>query len=145
MKPLMIGIMVFASLTSSAEEIGTLVAVSGELPIAVPFLRCRSLDREVGNETRPTVCKDRETKATFGAKAARVTNLGDTIVWIHVGEDKLPVLPKSVVTIGGESSDFRRLFLSVDEGEVAKVHVFASDRALVDRAYVYPVPDKSKD
>ena len=144
MKTLLAGFLVLASVTTRAEEIGTLVTVSGESPVVVPFLRCRSLDREPGNETRPAVCKDRETKATFAARAARVTNLGDGIVWVHVGEDKLPVLPKSVVTIGSETSDFRRLFLSVDEGVVAKVHVFASDRALVDRAFIYPVPERSK-
>ena len=144
MKTLLAGLLLLAATTSVADEFGAVITVSGEAPTRVAFLKCRTLDREEGNLDRPAVCKDRETKTTFNAKAARVTNLGDTIVWVHVGEDKAPLLPRSVMTMGAIGKALDRIFLSVDDGETARVHVFASSQIVLDRAYVYPEPDKAR-
>lgn len=144
MKKLLAGLLVFVAVTSTAEELGSVVTVSGESPQVVPFLRCRALMRESGTDERPTVCRERESKLTFNAKAARVTNLGDTVAWLHVGEDKVPLLPRTTVTVGAMDRAFTRLFLSVDEGETARVHVFASDQITLDRAYIHPEPEKPR-
>lgn len=144
MKKLLVLLFVFSGLISSASEFGSVVTVAGESPTPVLFLRCRSQALERGNEERPTVCGGRETKDTFRAKAARLTNLGETVVWVHVGEDRVPLLPRSVMTLGPLDRPFDRLFLSVTEGETARVHVFASTEVVLDRAWVYPEPENAR-
>lgn len=119
----------------TAEEYGVLVTVTGDAPVAVPFLKCDRNKRDIATETAPAVCRGRESRDpgdSFYAETARVTNLGDTIVWVHVGEDRLPVLPKSVYNAWG-TSKFRRIFLSANPDETARVHVFASDPLQHDR------------
>ena len=144
MKHALAALLLLSALTASADEFGTLVTVSGDTPTRVLFLKCRSLQREAADLERPASCKERETKTTFRAKTARVTNLGDTLVWIHVGEDKVPLLPKSVMTVGPGDGNFERIFFGVNDGETARIHVFASSDKVLDRAYVYPEPEKSR-
>ncbi|MEO8360419.1 MAG: hypothetical protein ABI672_10350 [Vicinamibacteria bacterium] len=145
MKAICVGLALIMAAASSADEYGTLVTVTGETPVAVPFLKCRRLDREAATDTTPALCKDRESKDTFSTRTARVTNLGDTIVWVHVGEDKVPVLPRTTFNPWSPSVGFRRIFLSANAGEVAFVHVFASDPIQYERHYVYPEPEHSRE
>jgi hypothetical protein len=143
MKRLLAGLLVLATGVAAAEEFGDVVTVGGDTPTVVMFLRCRSLQRDVGDENRPTICKGREEKATFRAKAARITNLGESVAWLHVGEDKVPLLPKSVTTFGPLESVSDRLFLSAPDGP-ARVHVFASTEVVLDRSYIHPEPEKPR-
>ena len=111
----------------------------------VPFLKCRRLDREAATETAPATCRERETKDAFFTRTARVTNMGDTIVWVHVGEDRVPVLPKTTFNPWAPSgAGFKRIFLSANPGEVALAHVFASDPIQYERRYIYPEPERSR-
>jgi hypothetical protein len=120
--------------SSGAEEYGVLVTVTGETPVAVPFLRCEKGKRDAATESAPATCRDRETRDSFYVETARVTNLGDTIVWVHVGDDKLPVLPGTTYNVwGAPKSKFKRVFLSAGPEQTAFVHVFASDPLQHDR------------
>src|SRR5215510_6369483 len=85
--------------TTRAEEYGVVLTLSGDTPVAVPFFKCDPNKREIPSETVPPVCRSRgsrDPEDSFFAESARITNLGDTLVWVYIGEDKLPVLPKSV-------------------------------------------------
>lgn len=110
----------------SAEEYGVVVRLRDDVPVAVPFFRCARNAEIVSTEEIPEGCKERETERWFSVTAARITNLGTSIIWIHIGKAKLPVLPGKVyrrVASGG--SAFSRVFLSGEPGGVA--HVFASN------------------
>jgi hypothetical protein len=116
--------------SSYAEEYGVLVTLTGETPVVVPFLRCERTKHEPSTETTPPVClqRERDPRATFAVAGVRVTNLGDTLAWVHVGEDKVPVLPKTVFNLWAPlNARISRLFLSANPEETARVHVFATD------------------
>ena len=121
--------LLFAS-ASRAEEYGVVVTVTGETPLMVPFLRCERTKHEPATETTPPVClqRERDPRATFSTVGARVTNMGDTVVWVQVGEDKVPVLPKTAFNVWAPlNARISRLFLSANPEETARVHVFATD------------------
>jgi len=129
----------------SAEEHGVLVTVTGETPVMVPFLRCERNKFDAATETTPPVCRDRDAREFFFVETARVTNLGGTIVWVHVGSDKLPVLPGTVYNVWSvPGSRFKRIFLSANPDETARVHVFASDPLQHDRFFEPKEPDRRR-
>jgi len=132
---LLIAVLVAGS--AAAEEYGVVVTLSGDTPVPVPFLKCDPNKRDFPTETAPATCRSRQSRDpadTFSVETARVTNLGDTLVWVHIGEDKLPVLPGSVYNVISQSNRrFRRIFLSANPDETARVHVFASDPVQHDR------------
>jgi hypothetical protein len=125
--------------SAGAEEYGVTLTLTGETPVSVPFFKCDPNKRDIPTETAPAVCRtrgSRDPEDSFFAETARITNLGDTVVWVYVGEDKLPVLPKSVYNLISQSKTrFRRIFLSASADETARVHVFASDPIRHDRFF----------
>lgn len=134
-----------ASASAPAEEYGVLVTLNGDTPIAIPFFKCDRGQRDIATETVPPVCRSRGTRDpqdVFAVETARVTNLGDTLVWVHVGEGKLPILPHTVYNVWSTpKSRFRRIFLSASAEETARVHVFASDPLQHDR---FPADEEDK-
>jgi hypothetical protein len=123
--------------SAEGEEYGVVLTLNGDAPVAVPFFKCDPNKRDIPSETAPPVCRtrgSRDPEDSFYVETARITNLGDTLVWVYVGEDKLPVLPKSIYNLIGQSkARFRRIFLSASPEETARVHVFASDPIRHDR------------
>lgn len=112
-----------------AEEYDVTVVFKDEAPVMVPFFKClRNSLVAATDETLP-VCKDREHETqrdrTFGAPAARITNLGTSVIWVHFGTAKLPVMPgKTYRRRAMGAGTFDRIFLSGSPDGVA--HVFAS-------------------
>lgn len=112
-----------------AEEYDVTVVFKDEAPVMVPFFRClRNSLVAATDETLP-VCKDREHETqrdrTFAAPAARITNLGTSVIWVHFGTAKLPVLPGKIFRRRAMGTGtFDRIFLSGTPDGVA--HVFAS-------------------
>lgn len=137
MKPALLLATALLAGSAFADEYGVVVTLNGDTPVAVPFFKCDPNKRDAATETSPPVCRSRASRDpgdSFFVETARVTNLGDTVVWVHIGEDKLPVLPKSVYNVIGQSKTrFRRIFLSASPDETARAHVFASDPVQHDR------------
>ncbi len=112
-----------------AEEYDVTVVFKDEAPVMAPFFRClRNSLVAATDETLP-VCKDREHETqrdrTFAAPAARITNLGTSVIWVHFGTAKLPVWPgKTYRRRAPGTGTFDRVFLSGTPDGVA--HVFAS-------------------
>jgi hypothetical protein len=112
-----------------AEEYDITVVFKDEAPVMVPFFKClRNALVAATDETLP-VCKDRERDRdrdrTFNVPAARITNLGTSVIWVHFGTAKLPVMPGKVyrrTAAGGGTFD--HVFISGTPDGVA--HVFAS-------------------
>lgn len=109
-----------------AEEYDVTVSLRGDSPIPVLFLKCAKNFDVAGTEEAPPGCRQREVDQTFATTVARITNVGSSIVWIHIGRARLPVLPGKVFRhhrIGRRAFD--RIFLSGEAGGLA--HVFVSD------------------
>ncbi len=122
-------ILAILAAAARADEYDVTIGFKDEAPVMVPFFRClRNSLVAATDETLP-VCKDREHETqrerTFAAPAARVTNLGTSVIWVHFGTAKLPVLPGKTYrrrALGTGTVD--RIFLSGTPDGVA--HVFAS-------------------
>ncbi len=114
---------------SRAEEYDVTVVFKDEAPVMVPFFRCLRNSLVVATDETLPVCKDREHETqrdrTFAAPAARITNLGASVIWVHFGTAKLPVMPgKTYRRRAPGTGTFDRIFLSGTPDGVA--HVFAS-------------------
>jgi hypothetical protein len=115
--------------SAAAEEYDVTVVFKDEAPVMVPFFRCsRNATVNATDETLP-VCKEREREVQrerlFSAPAARITNLGTSVIWIHFGTAKLPILPgKHFRHRAAGKASFDRIFLSGAPDGVA--HLFAS-------------------
>lgn len=126
--PFLIAAALLAASAVSAEDLGAIVSLSGETPVLVRFWKCGLNKREAATDTTPLVCHDRDSRDTFFAVAVRVTNLGDTVVWVHLGDDKVPVLPRTAFDVWGTPKvRLNRVFLSANPEEAARAHVFASE------------------
>jgi hypothetical protein len=109
-----------------AEEYDVTVSLRGDTPIPVLFLKCARNFDVAGTEEAPPGCRQREGDQTFSTTVARITNVGSSIVWIHIGRARLPVLPGKVFRhrrVGERAFD--RIFLSGEAGGLA--HVFVAD------------------
>lgn len=109
-----------------AEEYDVTVSLRGDTPIPVLFLKCAKNFDVAGTEEASPGCRQREVDQTFSTTVARITNVGSSIVWIHIGRARLPVLPGKVFRyrrVGQRTFD--RIFLSGDAGGLA--HVFVAD------------------
>jgi hypothetical protein len=120
-----------AGLTAAAgaEEYDTTVVFKDEAPVMVPFFRCTRNSLVAATDETLPVCKDREHETqrdrTFAAPAARITNLGTSVIWVHFGTAKLPVMPgKTYRRRAQGTGTFDRIFISGTPDGVA--HVFAS-------------------
>lgn len=126
-----LAVLVLATAASAAraEEYDVTIVFKDEAPVMVPFFKClRNALVAATDETLP-VCKDRERERdrdrTFNVPAARITNLGPSVIWVHFGTAKLPVMPGKVyrrTTASGATFD--HVFISGAPDGVA--HVFAS-------------------
>ena len=118
----------FAAL-AGAEEYDVTIVFKDESPLMVPFFKCSRNALVAGTDETLPVCKDRERDRerdrTFQVPAARITNLGTSVIWVHFGTAKLPVLPgKSYRRRLAGNATFDHVFLSGTPDGVA--HVFAS-------------------
>ena len=124
------GLMIAAlAVVAGAEEYDVTVVFKDEAPVMVPFFRCTRNSLVAATDETLPVCKDREHETqrerTFAAPAARITNLGTSVIWVHFGTAKLPVLPgKTYRRRAPGTGAFDRIFLSGTPDGVA--HVFAS-------------------
>lgn len=123
--------LMFAALAAAAgaEEYDVTIVFRGESPVMVPFFRCLRNSLVVATEETLPACKDRESETererTFAVPAARITNLGTSVIWIHFGTAKLPVMPgKHFRRRAPGTGSFDRIFISGSPDGVA--HVFAS-------------------
>jgi len=112
-----------------AEEYDVTVVFKDEAPVMVPFFRCLRNALVVATDETLPLCKDRENETqrdrTFAVPAARITNLGTSVIWVHFGTAKLPVMPgKTYRRRAPGTGTFDRIFLSGAPDGVA--HVFAS-------------------
>jgi hypothetical protein len=124
----------------SAEEYDVIVQPKGDAPLLVPFFRCTRNGEVLPTEETPASCKERENTVdrTFGALVARITNIGPSIIWVHIGQAKIPVLPGKVYRrLARAGNGLNRIFLSGEPGATA--HVFASNPVLDE-----PEPDPPK-
>jgi hypothetical protein len=141
MARLLIASMLLASASfASAEEYDVIVTLKGDVPLLVPFFRCTRNGDVIPTEDMPASCKEREiaNERTFSALVARVTNIGPSIVWVHIGQARIPVLPGKVYRrLARNGNGFHRVFLSGEPGAIA--HVFASNPVLDE-----PEPDPPK-
>ena len=115
-----------------AEEYDITIVFKDESPVSVPFFRCTRNSLVAATDETLPVCKDREREnqreRTFNAPAARITNLGTSVIWVHFGTAKLPVLPgKTYRRRAPGAGVFDRVFISGTPDGVA--HVFASSTA----------------
>lgn len=119
-------LLLLASAASArADEYDVTVAPRGDAPVAVLFLKCAKNFDVAGTEETPPFCRQREVDQTFSTTIARITNLGTSTAWIHIGQARLPVLPGKVFRyrrLGLQSFD--RIFLSGEVGGL--IHVFAA-------------------
>ncbi len=68
--------------------------------------------------------------------------MGDTVVWVHLGEDKVPVLPRAAFDVWGPPKlRLKRVFLSASPEAAARAHVFASETYQPPRP-VEPAPNE---
>lgn len=124
------GLMIAAlAAVAGAEEYDVTVVFKDEAPVMVPFFRCTRNSLVVATDDTLPVCKDREhenqRERAFAVPAARITNLGTSVIWVHFGTAKLPVLPgKTFRRRAPATGTFDRIFLSGTPDGVA--HVFAS-------------------
>lgn len=115
--------------SAHADEYDVTLVFKDEGAVMVPFFKClRNALVAATDETLP-VCKDRERERardrTFSVPAARITNLGTSVIWVHFGTAKLPVMPgKSYRRRIAGGATFDHIFLSGTPDGVA--HVFAS-------------------
>lgn len=109
-----------------ADEYDVTITFNDTTPVHVPFLRCaRNSDVLPTNES-PADCRVRDADSRFKVSAVRITNIGESVVWLHIGQAKLPVPPgKFFRRTRPKGALFDRVFLSGSPGGVA--HVFASD------------------
>jgi hypothetical protein len=125
---LLASILLASASFASAEEYDVTVTLRGDAPLLVPFLRCARNGDVIPTEDTPAACKEREAvDRTFGAMVVRITNIGPSIVWVHLGQAKIPVLPGKIyrrLSPGG----LHRVFLSGDPNAIA--HVFAASSIL---------------
>ncbi len=117
-----------AAAAAHGDEYDVTVMFKDEAPVMVPFFKClRNALVAATDETLP-VCKDRERERerdrTFSVPAARITNLGTSLIWVHFGTAKLPVLPGKVYRRAPGGATFDHVFISGTADGVA--HVFAS-------------------
>ena len=122
-------ILAVAATATGAEEYDVTVVLKDEAAVMVPFFRCTRNSLVVATDETLPVCKDRENDIqrgrTFAAPAVRVTNLGTSVIWVHFGTARLPVLPGKIYRRRApDSGAFDRVFLSGTPNGVA--HVFAS-------------------
>lgn len=123
---LAVALLVFVASAVQAEEYDVTIGLRGDIPIPVLFLKCARNFDVAGTEEAPPGCRQREVDQTFSTTVARVTNVGPSIVWIHIGRARLPVLPGKVYRhrrVGERAFD--RIFLSGEAGGLA--HVFVAD------------------
>lgn len=123
---------VFVLVTAAAahgEEYDVTVMFKDEAPVMVPFFKCSRNGLVAATDETLPVCKDRERERerdrTFNVPAARITNLGPSVIWVHFGTAKLPVLPGKFYrrkAVGGGTFD--HVFISGTADGVA--HIFAS-------------------
>lgn len=119
-------LLALATCPLQADEYDVTVSLRGDSPIPVLFLKCAKNFDVAGVEEAPPYCRQREVDQTFSTTVARVTNVGTSVVWIHIGQARLPVLPGKVFRhrrLGQRSFD--RIFLSGEAGGLA--HVFAAN------------------
>lgn len=124
-------VLVFVSVSAAAslgaEEYDVTVVFRDEAPVMAPFFRClRNATVAATEETLP-VCRMRESESerTFEVPAVRITNLGTSVIWVHFGTAKLPVLPgKHFRRRAPGNGTFDRVFVSGTPDGVA--HIFAS-------------------
>jgi|CXWL01.1.fsa_nt_gi hypothetical protein len=119
-------LLVFTVSPLQAEEYDVTINLRGDTPVPVLFLKCARNFDVTGTEEAPSGCRQREVDQTFSTTVARITNVGSSIVWIHIGRARLPVLPGKVFRhrrLGQRAFD--RIFLSGEAGGLA--HVFVAD------------------
>ena len=127
---------------ASGEEYDVTVTLKSEAPVAVPFLKCGRNGDVAGTEDVPEGCKERDAERYFFVRAARITNLGTSILWLHAGQARIPILPgKAYRRLAPNGGSFNRIFLSGEPGGVA--HVFASN-PVQDEPEPEPPPSKPR-
>jgi len=116
-----------AAASAAAEEYDVTIVFKDEAPVMAPFFKCARNATVVATEETLPICKDREREGerAFAVPAARITNLGTSVIWVHFGTAKLPVLPgKTYRRRAPGTGTFDRVFLSGSPDGVA--HIFAS-------------------
>ncbi len=110
-----------------AEEYDVTIVFKDEAPVVVPFLRCERNGVVVATEEAPATCRrEVETNRTFAVTAARITNVGSSVIYVHIGTARLSVMPgkhfRRILPGGGP---FSRVFLSGEPG--GRAHVFVAN------------------
>lgn len=119
-----IALLALAAAPLQADEYDVTVGLRGDSPIPVLFLKCAKNFDVAGTEEAPPVCRQREVDQTFSTTVARITNVGASVVWIHIGQARLPVLPGKVFRHRRPGlRSFDRIFLSGEAGGLAHVFV----------------------